>query len=69
MKAMFTNQDFQLDAGSEIVPSRCIIDENDKSKNISLLCDINCLTFLLKIQVPIIPQWIKVVIICHRKLK
>jgi hypothetical protein len=40
MKAMFTNQDFQLDAGSEIVPSRCIIDENDKSKNISLLCDI-----------------------------
>lgn len=53
MKAMFTNQDFQLDAGSEIVPSRCIIDENDKSKNISLLCDISCLTFLLKVQNPL----------------
>ncbi len=53
MKAMFTNQDFQLDAGAEIVPSRCIIDENDKSKNISLLCDISCLTFLLKVQNPL----------------
>lgn len=50
ISAMFTDQDFQLEVGSKIVlKSKWIIEENEKSKNNSLFCDINCLTFLLKI--------------------